>query len=117
MGYNTSTTIAQHEHATPEAARPPDAPTSSRRRRALVVRGGIVAAVVAVAALGVAVLRGGDDDADFPATRLRLLSEQVDHEAHLEGQQRTYGESTPDDDVREPATDEFVPGSRRMPAG
>jgi hypothetical protein len=53
----------------------------------------------------------------FPATRLDPQAEQVDREAHLEGQARTYGnaDTTNDRQPGEPSTDDFLPGSRRVP--
>ncbi|HYZ97723.1 MAG TPA: hypothetical protein VE575_03160 [Acidimicrobiales bacterium] len=125
MATDIDTTLAEHEGTTQEPAGPPRAPKPSGSRRVLVAWAAVVAACVAVAALAFAVLRGDDDDADFPATRLLPESEQVDRDAHLEGQQRTYGGSTRTDDNEIPpdyilrphgqANEDFVPGSRRMP--
>ena len=91
MAIDSDTVLAEQESATHEATRPPVARKPSRGRRALIAWAAVIAACVAVAALAFAVLRGDDDDADFPALRLLPQSEQVDREAHLEGQARTYG--------------------------
>jgi hypothetical protein len=44
-------------------------------------------------------------------------AEEVDREAHLEGQARTYGDADMANDRQSggTSTDDFVPGSRRMP--
>jgi hypothetical protein len=61
-----------------------------RDRHALVAWAAVLVACIAVAAFAVATLTGGDDS-DVPSTRPTPESEQVDRQAHLEGQARTRG--------------------------
>ena len=72
------------ETSTPEPHPPPKA-------RGLLTWAIVTGASVAVAALAVVTLTGVDDDSDLPATRFAPQVEQLEREAHLEGQARTYG--------------------------
>jgi hypothetical protein len=113
----SSTDTLPGETGAQEAPSPPQGRPRTRARRAVSAWAAIVAACVAAACLAVVVHNDGGDDTDFPATRLASQAEQVDREAHLEGQARTYGDAdtTNDRQSGEPSTDDFVPGSRRMP--
>lgn len=51
----------------------------------------VTGASVAVAALALVTLARVDDDSVMPATRFDPQAEQLEREAHLEGQARTYG--------------------------
>jgi hypothetical protein len=96
---------------------PPQGRPRSRARRAVLAWAAIVAACAAAAALALVVRTDGGDDADLPATRPAPHADQVDHEAHLVGQARTYGDAdtTNDRQPGEPSTGDFLPGSRRVP--
>lgn len=72
------------ETSTPEPHPPPKA-------RGVLTWAVVTGASVAVAALAVVTLTGGDDDSDMPATRFDPQAEQLEREAHIEGQARTYG--------------------------
>ena len=73
------------ETSTPEPHPPP-------KPRGVLTWAVVTGASVAVAALAVVTLTGGDDDSDMPATRFDPQAEQLEREAHLEGQARTYGQ-------------------------
>jgi hypothetical protein len=75
---------------------------------------------MAVVALAVAIVIGGDDNVDIPTTRLDPRAEQLEREAHLEGQAKTHGgrndsANNNQSESSDRHDDEFVPGSRHMP--
>jgi hypothetical protein len=115
MTPSTGTLPGETGTASQEAPSPPKGGPRSRTRSAVLALVTSVAACVAAAAL--VVLTDGGDDTDFPATRLAPHADQVDREAHLEGQARTHGgaRTTNDRQPGEPSTDDFLPGSRRVP--
>jgi hypothetical protein len=117
MTPSTGTLPGETGTASQEAPSPPQGRPRSRTRSAVLAWAAIVAACVAAAALALVVLTDGGDDTDLPATRLAPHAGQVDHEAHLEGQARTHGgaHTTTDRQPGEPSTDDFLPGSRRVP--
>jgi hypothetical protein len=91
MATDTDTILSESgSTATPEATRPPWA-RGPRHWDVKLVWAAIVAAGIAVAALAVTSFTGGDDDSDIRAWRLAERAEQVEREAHLEGQAKTYG--------------------------
>jgi hypothetical protein len=82
--------MASHIDTIPPETSAPEPPPPPRARGVLtwaVVTG----ASVAVAALAIVTLTGVDDDSEMPATRFNPQAEQLEREAHLEGQARTYG--------------------------
>jgi hypothetical protein len=91
MASNTDTIPVESGTATRETTRPPKGRPPSRTRRAALTWATAVAAGTAVVALAVATFAGGDDNLDIPATRLDPRAEQLERDAHLEGQARTYG--------------------------
>lgn len=91
MASNTDTIPVESGTATRETTRPPKGRPPSRTRRAALTWAAVVAAGTAVVALAVATFAGGDDNLDIPATRLDPRAEQLERDAHLEGQARTYG--------------------------
>jgi hypothetical protein len=91
MTSNTDTIPVESGTATSETPRPPKGRTPSRTRRAALTWAAVVVAGMAVVALAVATFAGGDDNLDIPATRLDPRAEQLERDAHLEGQARTYG--------------------------
>jgi hypothetical protein len=91
MASNTDTIPVESGTATRETTRPPKGRPPSRTRRAALTWAAIAAAGTAVVALAVATFTGGDDNLDIPATRLDSRAEQLERDAHLEGQARTYG--------------------------
>jgi hypothetical protein len=119
MASNTDTIPVENGTATREATRPPKARPASRTRRAALTWAAIVGACLAVVALAVTTFIGGDDNVDIPATRVDPRAEQLEREAHLEGQARTHGgrddSANNQSESSDPHDDEFVPGSRHMP--
>jgi hypothetical protein len=118
MTPSTDTLPAESGTAAQEGPSPPQGRPRSRARRAVLAPAAIVAACVAAAALALVVRSDGGGDTDLPATRPAPHADQVDHEAHLVGQARTHGggnDTTNDRQPGEPSTDDFLPGSRRVP--
>jgi hypothetical protein len=116
MTPSTDTLPGETGTAAQEGPSPPQGRPRSRARRAVLAWAAVVAACVAAAALAL-VVRTDGADADLPALPAPH-ADQVDHEAHLVGQARTYGggdDTTNDRQPGEPSTDDFLPGSRRVP--
>jgi hypothetical protein len=120
MSTSTDNLTGTSESSTLEATRPP-APERRSGRRGILGWLAVAAACVAATALAVAAF-AGDDAPDHNAPPFNPQIEQIEREAHLEGNARTYGgDNAPapaagtDVTDTDPSNDEFVPGSRRMP--
>src|SRR5262245_10751465 len=88
MASNTDTLPADTSVATREASRPP------KSRRGALTWAAVLGAGIAVAALAVTTLRGNDAQ-DTPVTRFHPEADAIEHQAHLDGQAKTYGQGTP----------------------
>jgi hypothetical protein len=139
MGY-TDTISQESDSATREPNSNPAEKPPVRRRRSALAWIAVAVALLAVVVLAFATLAGGSsDEPELPSWRDSAKAEEIERQAHLDGQARTYGgaeESTASNrasqaaeaeryielqqnraasNSTESSTDEFVPGSRRMP--
>jgi hypothetical protein len=120
MSTSTDNLTGTSESPVREATRPPATERRSGRRGIL---GWSAAAAACVAAAALAVVTfAGNDAPDHNAPPFNPRIEQIEREAHLEGNARTYGglnapapAAGTDVTDTDPSNDEFVPGSRRMP--
>jgi hypothetical protein len=114
----TITTTDTRPVHTSESSSSAPSPDDGHRRSAL-VWAAIAAAVVAVAILAVVTLTGGDDATPISVPPFNPQAEQMEREAHLEGNEQTYRNGAPvaGETGAAAPSDDVVPGSRRMPIG
>jgi hypothetical protein len=112
----TETISQESDSSTGESnSNPAEKPPVPSRRPALAWIA-VVGACLAVVGLGLVTLGGGssNDESDLPSWRDSARAEEIERQAHLDGQARTYrGAETPASEQGD--GDGFVPGSRRMP--